>query len=177
LYFCLLAGVLRRLRSFPTRRSSDLLLWIRRVVWPLGLPAGRVLRRWSVRRHRPGGGAQHRLVGVEVRAWAGDGAVGGAAELVVVDGDVGQRGAAGVGDGVGPGDRGAADHAGPVLECGGVDIADAGPVTGLRTVPGLFVDADARDRKSTRLNSSHVSISYAVFCLKKKKNNTNELDA
>src|SRR6266511_5980722 len=29
----------------------------------------------------------------------------------------------------------------------------------------------ARDRKSTRLNSSHVKISYAVFCLKKKKNN------
>src|SRR5690606_40265337 len=27
-----------------------------------------------------------------------------------------------------------------------------------------------RDRKSTRLNSSHVKISYAVFCLKKKKN-------
>src|SRR5699024_12472391 len=27
----------------------------------------------------------------------------------------------------------------------------------------------AQDRKSTRLNSSHVSISYAVFCLKKKK--------
>src|SRR5437868_13018368 len=27
-----------------------------------------------------------------------------------------------------------------------------------------------RDRKSTRLNSSHVSISYAVFCLKKKNN-------
>src|SRR5690349_22914517 len=27
------------------------------------------------------------------------------------------------------------------------------------------------DRKSTRLNSSHVEISYAVFCLKKKKNN------
>src|SRR5204862_4182978 len=27
-----------------------------------------------------------------------------------------------------------------------------------------------RDRKSTRLNSSHVEISYAVFCLKKKKN-------
>src|SRR6266511_2201964 len=30
-------------------------------------------------------------------------------------------------------------------------------------------DAAARDRKSTRLNSSHVKISYAVFCLKKKK--------
>src|SRR5699024_12782814 len=29
-----------------------------------------------------------------------------------------------------------------------------------------------RDRKSTRLNSSHVSISYAVFCLKKKKKKT-----
>src|SRR3989442_11314432 len=28
-----------------------------------------------------------------------------------------------------------------------------------------------RDRKSTRLNSSHVRISYAVFCLKKKKHN------
>src|SRR5207253_5959248 len=30
-------------------------------------------------------------------------------------------------------------------------------------------DGDDRDRKSTRLNSSHVAISYAVFCLKKKK--------
>src|SRR5207249_10543846 len=32
-----------------------------------------------------------------------------------------------------------------------------------------------RDRKSTRLNSSHVSISYAVFCLKKKKRQTSNL--
>src|SRR3712207_8661177 len=30
-------------------------------------------------------------------------------------------------------------------------------------------DAGDRDRKSTRLNSSHANISYAVFCLKKKK--------
>src|SRR5438132_11734465 len=30
----------------------------------------------------------------------------------------------------------------------------------------------AQDRKSTRLNSSHTVISYAVFCLKKKKNKT-----
>src|SRR3712207_8337079 len=30
-------------------------------------------------------------------------------------------------------------------------------------------EAYARDRKSTRLNSSHANISYAVFCLKKKK--------
>src|SRR6266480_6678289 len=32
--------------------------------------------------------------------------------------------------------------------------------------------AATQDRKSTRLNSSHMSISYAVFCLKKKKNTT-----
>src|SRR5690554_7684750 len=41
-----------------------------------------------------------------------------------------------------------------------------------QTVPGrLFVDCSGfrGDRKSTRLNSSHVRISYAVFCLKKKK--------
>src|SRR3712207_8810356 len=31
------------------------------------------------------------------------------------------------------------------------------------------VDAEIEDRKSTRLNSSHANISYAVFCLKKKK--------
>src|SRR5204863_5230291 len=33
-------------------------------------------------------------------------------------------------------------------------------------------DPRLRDRKSTRLNSSHVEISYAVFCLKKKKTKT-----
>src|SRR3712207_8971872 len=33
---------------------------------------------------------------------------------------------------------------------------------------------DAVDRKSTRLNSSHANISYAVFCLKKKKQPPNE---
>src|SRR6266576_3267862 len=39
-------------------------------------------------------------------------------------------------------------------------------------LPGQLVPAGAehdQDRKSTRLNSSHVEISYAVFCLKKKK--------
>src|SRR5690625_3914846 len=34
---------------------------------------------------------------------------------------------------------------------------------------GVDIAAAAEDRKSTRLNSSHVAISYAVFCLKKKK--------
>src|SRR3712207_7306428 len=38
-------------------------------------------------------------------------------------------------------------------------------------VPGLFLVGGSAhpDRKSTRLNSSHANISYAVFCLKKKK--------
>src|SRR5438876_7587226 len=35
--------------------------------------------------------------------------------------------------------------------------------------PGATTDKDLIDRKSTRLNSIHPSISYAVFCLKKKK--------
>src|SRR5262245_65042010 len=35
-----------------------------------------------------------------------------------------------------------------------------------------FEDRAPADRKSTRLNSSHLGISYAVFCLKKKKNTT-----
>src|SRR5699024_12416652 len=38
---------------------------------------------------------------------------------------------------------------------------------GVRLLYALVLEE--RDRKSTRLNSSHVSISYAVFCLKKKK--------
>src|SRR5258707_9075145 len=36
---------------------------------------------------------------------------------------------------------------------------------------GIPVLENKPDRKSTRLNSSHANISYAVFCLKKKKNN------
>src|SRR5258708_22006384 len=38
--------------------------------------------------------------------------------------------------------------------------------------PAGFLPPALRDRKSTRLNSSHQIISYAVFCLKKKKNKT-----
>src|SRR5437870_9928224 len=48
----------------------------------------------------------------------------------------------------------------------------------LREVPGeISLSPGTSDRKSTRLNSSHVAISYAVFCLKKKNKktqNTNE---
>src|SRR5690625_3880757 len=39
----------------------------------------------------------------------------------------------------------------------------------LADVPGRIDVVDVLDRKSTRLNSSHVAISYAVFCLKKKR--------
>src|SRR3712207_6889976 len=44
---------------------------------------------------------------------------------------------------------------------------DAGGFAG--GVPQLAAGVRGRDRKSTRLNSSHANISYAVFCLKKKK--------
>src|SRR2546430_10463388 len=55
------------------------------------------------------------------------------------------------------------DHGQPFARIDGPDL-----------VHGLERDHDAagrRDRKSTRLNSSHSQISYAVFCLKKKQNN------
>src|SRR3989475_7433755 len=42
---------------------------------------------------------------------------------------------------------------------------------GLILLVGLIVNEETLDRKSTRLNSSHSQISYAVFCLKKKKSN------
>src|SRR5690625_2169333 len=53
-----------------------------------------------------------------------------------------------------------------------LDIYDEGDVFGIRPViadqPYLSTSIAHEDRKSTRLNSSHVAISYAVFCLKKK---------
>src|SRR5437870_6656910 len=48
----------------------------------------------------------------------------------------------------------------------GCDFTGA-DLRGLRTTGCVFTECDL-DRKSTRLNSSHVAISYAVFCLKKK---------
>src|SRR5690625_7942885 len=63
------------------------------------------------------------------------------------------------------------------LRCTGTELDPIGPTQDITeqakdprwgwyaTGPGHGV----RDRKSTRLNSSHVAISYAVFCLKKKK--------
>src|SRR5262245_63223999 len=65
---------------------------------------------------------------------------------------------------------------------GGADDEGGGEPTGRRSggararksggskSAGSARKAAKRDRKSTRLNSSHLGISYAVFCLKKKKN-------
>src|SRR2546422_5491388 len=47
---------------------------------------------------------------------------------------------------------------------GGVDVVTSNPV-----MDDFYPNDINRDRKSTRLNSSHGYISYAVFCLKKKK--------
>src|SRR5256884_3562928 len=50
----------------------------------------------------------------------------------------------------------------------GADIGDASLAEGMSDDAGLAVEPPV-DRKSTRLNSSHGYISYAVFCLKKKR--------
>src|SRR5256885_5011230 len=59
-----------------------------------------------------------------------------------------------------------ADDATAVGAGGSVSAAD--PVGGTHTWWVSRAEAKALDRKSTRLNSSHLVISYAVFCLKKK---------
>src|SRR5438105_11168817 len=53
-----------------------------------------------------------------------------------------------------------------------IDIT--GP-TGRHLVTAVITPSDLADRKSTRLNSSHEWISYAVFCLKKKKTATESI--
>src|SRR5690349_24111693 len=45
------------------------------------------------------------------------------------------------------------------------------------STPARSPGSARRDRKSTRLNSSHVEISYAVFCLKKKKKKLTKIQA
>src|SRR2546430_5615849 len=64
----------------------------------------------------------------------------------------------------------------------GIPAPGSGPAAGggqprarpARDRKGSAMTTAARDRKSTRLNSSHSQISYAVFCLKKKKKTTHE---
>src|SRR3989442_11381644 len=70
-------------------------------------------------------------------------------------------------------DRGPAFDLGSGGELQGACGGDARHLGRPRPLPARQGRADGRvlpDRKSTRLNSSHVRISYAVFCLKKKKN-------
>src|SRR3712207_7577259 len=60
----------------------------------------------------------------------------------------------------------------PTLQEQGVPDFDVSSWYGIAApaaTPRPIVDRLASDRKSTRLNSSHANISYAVFCLKKKK--------
>src|SRR3989440_9583142 len=52
---------------------------------------------------------------------------------------------------------------------GGTLLAPIRPMALSGSVPGRSPRSSRTDRKSTRLNSSHDQISYAVFCLKKKK--------
>src|SRR2546426_9083295 len=68
--------------------------------------------------------------------------------------------------------RSRTDHANPVRE----NAPPAAPGHEDRPRDGDGPIGQVRqDRKSTRLNSSHLVISYAVFCLKKKKNKKNNL--
>src|SRR2546430_5920701 len=58
-----------------------------------------------------------------------------------------------------------ARHRQPVVAHQSVDVRDRAPADQGDRAPGRAT----QDRKSTRLNSSHSQISYAVFCLKKKR--------
>src|SRR5690606_29948666 len=62
---------------------------------------------------------------------------------------------------------GAAVDEGPIDEGAG-ELLEGPGLAGARSVADRDRGAAHTDRKSTRLNSSHVKISYAVFCLKKK---------
>src|SRR3989442_11860119 len=57
----------------------------------------------------------------------------------------------------------------PISTTGTRSAPPISPRSRSRCCPAPTGEARASDRKSTRLNSSHVRISYAVFCLKKKK--------
>src|SRR3712207_7623932 len=58
----------------------------------------------------------------------------------------------------------------PLVVRGGAQVDEPGAAAEAVGVDQEGQQLHRRDRKSTRLNSSHANISYAVFCLKKKKN-------
>src|SRR3712207_1309608 len=60
----------------------------------------------------------------------------------------------------------------PLITLAGIFAAAALTAAGVRGAILLGIATATVDRKSTRLNSSHANISYAVFCLKKKKHST-----
>src|SRR5437773_6827833 len=60
-------------------------------------------------------------------------------------------------------------HTGSVAVTTALAVGEALGASGRATLAALV--AGVEDRKSTRLNSSHITISYAVFCLKKKRKN------
>src|SRR3712207_8269744 len=64
---------------------------------------------------------------------------------------------------------------GLVLGLRGLLAEEVGDVVEHEAVAGRVPQDAAVDRKSTRLNSSHANISYAVFCLKKKKKKHNKI--
>src|SRR3712207_7673149 len=66
-------------------------------------------------------------------------------------------------------DRGGPQPSGMVLHSPWVDLTTSTPDTDTVTLADPWLFIGKLDRKSTRLNSSHANISYAVFCLKKKK--------
>src|SRR3712207_7792224 len=60
----------------------------------------------------------------------------------------------------------------PEMQDDVLEVIVNGQSAGVRLWAPYQMEITNLDRKSTRLNSSHANISYAVFCLKKKKNNT-----
>src|SRR5690606_41991041 len=70
---------------------------------------------------------------------------------------------------VGPHRKGLEDHGKVPFIRRNIDPLGAGRIDFAPNDHFTFVQILKTDRKSTRLNSSHVKISYAVFCLKKKK--------
>src|SRR5690348_17798584 len=62
-----------------------------------------------------------------------------------------------------------ASHAPVFMQIEGLCVDEGISFVDLKSTLNVFAERSPSDRKSTRLNSSHPSISYAVFCLKKKK--------